>query len=101
MSTTDNAIATNQPSASVGVATQVIYADRILSFGIGASVARLTLGMEAGENTFVPVAQIVIPTPSLFEALQVMATKIATDDELKKGIVDAMDAFKASLTKTT
>ena len=99
MSSNDSAKATDQLSQNQGVVPPVIYADRIINFGVGASVSRITLGMEIGENSFVPVAQVVVPSPSLFEALQVIATKLETDDAMKKGIVDALDAFKHALTK--
>lgn len=90
------------PSQLVSVTspTQAIYADRIINVGIGTSVSRLTLALEVGENVVTPVAQVVIPTPALFEALEFMATSITRNDKIKKSIVDGLDAFKEKIAKT-
>lgn len=85
--------------ANVTLPAQVIYADRIINVGIGASVSRLTLAMEVGENTFGQFAQLVIPTPALFEVLEFMATTITSNDEVKRRIVDGLETFKAKIAK--
>ncbi|MDP1678577.1 MAG: hypothetical protein Q8L02_00355 [Candidatus Nitrotoga sp.] len=80
---------------------QVMYADRITNFGIGISVSRLTLAMEIGKDNFAPHVQLIIPTPALFEALEFMATAITNNDSIKKDIINALDAFKEKLAKTS
>jgi hypothetical protein len=92
---------TVQQPTVVGAPTQIIYADRILNMGIGGSVSRLTLAIEVGENTFNPFAQLVIPTPNLLEALTSMSHAIDDNDEMRKVIVDGLDALKKKLTKQT
>lgn len=91
-----------QPTAGTGnipMPTQIIYVDRILNVGIGGSVCRLSLAVEVGENAFMPTAQLVIPTPALFEALEFMAGSISNNDEVKMKIADILTTFKDKLTK--
>jgi hypothetical protein len=88
------------PPIVVGVPTQVIYADRILNMGIGASVSKLTLALDVGDNTVAPFANLVLPTTSLLEALEFMSSAISSNEELKKSIVAGLDALRDKLTKT-
>lgn len=91
---------TNQPEMSqstpvaVSIPSQIIYADKIINVGIGISVSRLTLAMEVGANTVAPFAQLIIPTPSLFETLEFMANNVTNNDAIKKGVIEALDNFK-------
>lgn len=91
---------TNQPEMAhstpevVSMPPQIIYADKIINVGIGVSVSRLTLAMEVGANTVTPFAQLVIPTPSLFETLEFMANNVTNNDAVKKGVIEALDVFK-------
>lgn len=96
MPTNNRNAADQQPAQTLSHG--VIYADRITAFGVGPAVSRLTLSMEADDNTVTSIAQIVMPTPALFDALEFMANAIENDESVKKGIIDALDSFKAKLT---
>lgn len=77
---------------------QVIYADRIVNMAIGVSVSRLTLTLDVGNNMTSPFATLVIPTPALFDVLDSVATNITNNQELKKGLIQALDIFRSKLT---
>lgn len=80
--------------------SQVIYADRILNFGLGPAVSKIALGMEVGENTFNQFAQLVLPTQGLFEVLEFMSNSIQANNELKQNLIQALEKFKEQLSKT-
>ena len=84
----------SQPS--IHPAIPVLYADRIVNMGLGPAVSRLTLGVDGGNNVVMPVTQIVIPTPALFEAVEFMARHLESD-EAKMHIIEALEQFKAKL----
>lgn len=77
--------------------TQLIYADRIISFSPGPAVTKLTLGMEAGEKTFSPTVTLVIPTASLLETISFIQNTIQENetlkDELNKGINNMKEQY--------
>lgn len=89
-----------QEQTIVGSPTQIIYADKILNIAIGAGVSKLTLAMEVKENTLSPFAQLVLPTPAMFEALEFFSKTISSDDNLKANIIEALDTFKGTLSKS-
>lgn len=78
---------------------QTIYADRIINIGVGASVCRLTLGVEVADDVMAPTAQIVIPTPALFETIEFLSSSITDNDEIKKNIIEGLDTFKEKIRK--
>ncbi|WP_416242632.1 hypothetical protein ACLSSQ_10440 [Azospira sp. APE16] len=86
----------NEIQTSKSMPTNVIYADRFTNIGIGSAVTRLTLAVEAGDNNFAPTAQLIMPTPALFEAIQFMAETI-NNDEIKKNIISTLDLFKEKI----
>lgn len=82
------------PPTTATLPAQIIYADKIVNVGIGVSVSRLTLAIEVGENTVAQFAQLVIPTPALFETLEFMANNVTNDGEIRRSVVEALDTFK-------
>ncbi|NTV94842.1 MAG: hypothetical protein HGA75_05430 [Thiobacillus sp.] len=95
------------PSASIpqphttATSLQIVYADQIVNIGVSMSVSRLTLALETAENSITPFAQLVIPTPALFEALEVIAKTVMKNDQFKQPVIEALDAFRLKLLEST
>lgn len=85
------------PVTSIAPTIQTIYADRIHNIGFGMAVSKLTLAMEVSDNVVNPFAQVVIPTPALFDMLEFISKAVASDPKLTQSIIDSLDAFKAKL----
>jgi len=83
----------------VPMPTQLIYADRIINFGIGGAVSSMTLGLEIGENTFSTSAKIVIPTASFIEGLQFIVRSFETNKELKGQLLESLDKVREQVSK--
>ena len=77
----------------------VIYADRVINAGFGPVVSKLTLAMEAGKGIFNPTATLVLPTPSLLDAMNAVLDTFQGNPELKKGMLKGLDAIREQLTK--
>lgn len=90
-------VSTSPPITTGNEFPKVIYADRIINAGFGAGVSRLTLAMETGLGTYVTSAIVVLPTPALLEVMNQMLSAVSGNSELKQGIIQALDAFKAQL----
>lgn len=75
----------------------VIYADRIINFGMGLGVCRLTIGQELGPRQVKAMHQIVIPTEQFLEALDHMVNVIYKNEEFKANIINGIDNLKAKL----
>ncbi|MBZ0104099.1 MAG: hypothetical protein K8H84_00565 [Sulfuricella denitrificans] len=76
---------------------QIIYADRIIGAGFGPGVSKLTLAMEVSAGVVTPSATLIMPTPALLEGLTAILNTINGPDEIKKNLIDALDAFKEQL----
>jgi hypothetical protein len=89
--------ATKEQAVIQGGPSQVIYADRILNVGFGPAVSRLTLGMEISPNNYQTLANVVIPTQSLMEAIDVMQQMLYKNTEVKESLINGLDSFKTRL----
>lgn len=77
----------------------VIYADRVINAGFGPVVCKLTLAMEAGKGIFSPTATLILPTPSLIDAMNAVFDAFQGNPEVKKGLLAGLDAIKEQLIK--
>lgn len=75
---------------------QVIYADQIVGFGIGAIVSRLTLANEIGPNQSVAFAQLVLPTTVLLEAARSILD-YSNNQELQQRLTQDIDKLKSQI----
>jgi len=76
---------------------EVIYADRIVSVGVGQSVSRLTLATETSELSVIPFAQLVIPTPILFDTIEFLTKYVMENSETNASLIDSLATFKSKL----
>ena len=77
----------------------IIYADRVINAGFGPIVSKLTLAMEVGNGIFSPTATLVLPTPSLLDAMKAVLDAFQGNPELKRGMLTGLDAIREQLTK--
>lgn len=75
----------------------VIYADRIINFGISPSVCKLMIGQESSPLQIKATHQIVIPTEQFLEAFDHMANVIYKNNEFKQAVINGLDNLKAKL----
>ena len=78
-------------------ASQVIFADRIINFGLGPQVSRLEFGIETDVNTFTSNVQLVIPTSALLTAIGFMQTTIHENKEVKTALKAALEALSLQI----
>ena len=80
-----------------GTVIPLFYADRVLNFGIGSGISRLTIGNEVSKNNYVVTAQIVLPTDAFFDAIDTIYGNIENNAELKAGLIQALDKLKGRI----
>lgn len=88
------AIEAQAMTVHAGSSTQIIYADRILTFALGPTVSRLNLAIEVGPNAFSTSGTLVIPTSALIDALDHMQKHLHENNEVKNLISQGLEAIK-------
>ena len=80
--------------------TNLIYADRIYSFGIGPGVTKLHFGLEGSTPEMVnALGTLVLPTHSLIESLKYILSSIETNKDLRQQLTTQIDNFRAQVQK--
>ncbi len=79
----------------------MVYADKITTFAFGSSVSKLGLAIEVGPEKYVRVATIVLPTPTLIQAIEFMVSTLKQSENMKLSLIQGANAFIEQLKKDT
>lgn len=68
--------------------SNIIFADKLTSFGFGTNVSRLNFGVETAPNEIKESTTVVMPTHALIEVLEFMLNTIKSDKDLQQALIN-------------